>query len=511
MNIFTRLKKSLRFGPGKGELIQFSEKAADSISEEIATRAASWDFFGLSLYLPNPDPVLRKQGNSQTVYRDLLVDARIGAAVGSRKAGTLRRNWKIDQGESQGPVFELIQETFKALDIHRITSSILDAVYYGYSPQEIIWNPKTWTPVDIVGKPPEWFTFGVNNDLRFKSKSAPFVGVEVSPNQIICPVYNGSYKNPYGEPLAAKVFWPATFKKGSWRFWITFTEKYGMPWVIGKHPVGADQVMIDKMADNLENMVQDAIAVIPSGAEVDIKQSGTTANADIYERLITQANSEISTAILGHAGAGESTPGKLGNDTAGMEVREDLIDADVKLVESTFNQVIKIILSVNGITSPAPCFRIFEDEGIDISLAQRDEKLAPVLTASGFKFSRTYLINNYKLSDTDLEAIPAVIPAAPAPAFSEKAPESLEDQILKLAMFQEFGRSQEPIQDAIFAEILTAIKDQGKIEVPAPVVNVSPVFEVPAPVVYHEANPKKAWNFTRDEDGRIIGAIPGGE
>lgn len=33
-------------------------------------------------------------------------------------------------------------------------------------------------------------------------------------------------------------FWPVAFKKGGMKFWLRFAEKFGSPWVIGKHPRG---------------------------------------------------------------------------------------------------------------------------------------------------------------------------------------------------------------------------------------------------------------------------------
>lgn len=42
------------------EFVSFSEPKK-SLSEQIASRDRSMDFYGLRMYLPNPDPILKAQ------------------------------------------------------------------------------------------------------------------------------------------------------------------------------------------------------------------------------------------------------------------------------------------------------------------------------------------------------------------------------------------------------------------------------------------------------------------
>ncbi|UGD90289.1 DUF935 domain-containing protein [Escherichia coli] len=50
------------------------------------------------------------------------------------------------------------------------------------------------------------------------------------------------------------------------KFWLRFAEKFGSPWVIGKHPRGANDAEIEKLLDSMEQMVEDAVAAIPMTA-----------------------------------------------------------------------------------------------------------------------------------------------------------------------------------------------------------------------------------------------------
>lgn len=99
--------------------------------------------------------------------------------------------------------------------------------------------------------------------------------------------------------MLSKVFWQVVFKKGGLKFWTIFTEKYGMPHIIGKHPRGASQEETNTLADMLERMIQDAIAVIPDDSSVEIKEADKSSSAEIFEKLIDKMNAEISKAIIG--------------------------------------------------------------------------------------------------------------------------------------------------------------------------------------------------------------------
>ena len=94
---------------------------------EIATRKRSLNFYSLSLYLPDPDIVLRKQGKDMKVYNELLCDSHVFACVQSRKSGVLSLEWDINRGLDKDKNAKLIEDLLKKLDIYRFINDILDA------------------------------------------------------------------------------------------------------------------------------------------------------------------------------------------------------------------------------------------------------------------------------------------------------------------------------------------------------------------------------------------------
>jgi hypothetical protein len=98
-----------------------------SITQEIATRQRSIDFYALGMFLPNPDPVLKRQGKDVRVYTELLSDGHLGGCVTSRKAGVRKLNWGIDRGKAKSRQAKVIEALFADLDLDRIVTEILDA------------------------------------------------------------------------------------------------------------------------------------------------------------------------------------------------------------------------------------------------------------------------------------------------------------------------------------------------------------------------------------------------
>lgn len=383
-----------------------------NLTEEIATRKRALNFYSLANILPDPDIVLRKQGKDMRIYKELLCDPHVFACVQSRKAGVLSLDWDINRGIDKDENTENIFKLLKFLDIHKLINDILDSTLYGFQPLEIIWQKNKSgyiLPTKIIAKPPEWFCFDDDNNLKFRTKEN-YYG-ELLPNKkFLLAQNNPSYNNPYGERTLSRVFWNVTFKKGGMKFWVVFTEKYGMPHLIGKHPRGATKEETNTLADMLEEMVQDAIAVIPDDSSVEIQEASKSSSAEIYEKLIDKMNAEISKAILGQTLTTEiGSTGSYAAANTHMAVRQDIIDSDKKLVESVINQLIAWIYEINFSNAEIPIFEMFAPEDVDLTLAQRDK----ILSETGVKFTKEYFIKNYGLEDDDFEIREDILPINP--------------------------------------------------------------------------------------------------
>lgn len=425
-----------------GTFMRFSEPAttSGSLSEEIAVRSRSLDYYAIgNMYLPNPDPVLKAQGKDIQVYNDLRIDDRVSGSMTNRFNATMALDWQIDKGKSsKSRQAKAVKAIFDKLPLNRIMGEILQARSFGYAPLEVIWGQRDGinVPFDLLLKPQRWFVYGQSNELRFRSRDHLMDGEELPPRKFLCPTNESSYDNPYGLGLLSRCFWPVTFKKGGWRFWIQFSEKYGQVWPIGKLPRTATPEQINEMLDILSRMIQDGASVIPDDGSVDFKESGTKgATSALYKDIIAEANNAISTVWLGHAGAGESVSGELGGGKGvAVNVRDDLRDSDKSLVEEALNQLIDWICEVNWNTAEsAPRFSLWEEEEVDGKQATRDKDLTESLQRSGLRLTKDYYLREYNLEDGDIEDAPAQQPSA-GPALPGQPVESAAH-----AQFAEFN------------------------------------------------------------------------
>lgn len=421
--IYVSPTEFVRFGESRGA-------ARRGLAQDIATRHRSPDFTALGLYLPNPDPILKKQGKDVSVYTDLRSDAHVGGCIRRRKAGVVKMEWRVERGAASSRMAKLAEAALRGLDMDRLMRETLDAPLLGWQPLEVMWSADggAMRPLEVVAKPSKWFHFDAEAQLRFKSREAPFDGELLPPRKFLVPAQEASYANPYGFAELSMCFWPTVFKRGGLKFWVRFTEKFGTPWLVGKVPRGTGKKEQLELLDQLESMVQDAVAVIPDDGTVEVVEAaGKTGSAELYENLLMFCRSEVAIALLGQNQTTESSANRA-SATAGLQVTEELRDSDARLVESTVNQLLRWVVDLNeGEAAPAPTFELYEQEEVDKLQAERDE----ILTRAGAKLSREYFMRTYDLEEGDIEAavappaaplaVPAVLPGAaplpvPAPA-----------------------------------------------------------------------------------------------
>lgn len=386
------------------------------LTDHIATRERSPDFVALGMYLPNPDPVLKKMGKDIDVYRALRGDAHTGGCIRRRKAAVKSLEWRLERGKASARMTKIVQGVFDALDLDALISEMLDAVLYGYQPLEVMWaraDGRAPLPQRIVGKPAQWFIFDSDARLRFRSREHLMQGELLPDRKFLLARQEATYANPYGFPDLSMCFWPVTFKKGGLRYWVKFAEKYGMPWAVGKQPRNSPKAESEKLLDQLEAMIEEAVAVIPDDASVEMLQAtGASGNADAYRELLMFCRSEVAIALLGQNQSTEASSTNA-SATAGLNVAAEIRDGDAGMVEAVLNtQLIRWIVDLHeGESAPAPVFELYEQEEVSKAQAERDE----ILNRTGVTFTPAYFKRVYELQDDDIAEAPAPAPPPTVP------------------------------------------------------------------------------------------------
>lgn len=387
----------------------FAEETPRDLAGHIATRARSGDFSSFFGLLPNPDIVLRRMGKLIDVYRELSADAHVKGCLRRRRGAVKAMERGFERsGQAKGRLAKNLRDVFADLPIARIIEQACAGADFGYQPFEVLWGQVGGlrVPVDVVAKPPEWFGFDDNNTLRFKSRSAMLTGEELPPMRFLLARNNPTYLNPYGEADLASAFWPTTFKRGGLKFWVTFTEKYGTPWAVGKQPRTATPQDARELVGKLEAMVRDAVAAIPDDSSVELLTVSNGANAELFERLLFFCRSEVSIALLGNNQSIEASA-NLASSKAAQGVEADLRDAMAEMVAETMNELARWVAQVNWGATDVPVYELWEQEEVDEKLAKRDQ----ALKGAGADFSKQYFTRAYGLEEGDLvDAEPEVKP-----------------------------------------------------------------------------------------------------
>jgi len=359
--------------------------------------------------LPDPDKILEENGYDYSVLRDLLEDPHLAATIQQRKNQVLQMGWEIENvsnTELKNQAVEIIAK----LDLKRIGSEILDAINYGFQVSEIEWQIKDnkIMPVDIIGKPQEWFIYSRDNELLLRKKVNGFYiyadGEKLPEHKFIVSQHSHTYTNPYGEKLLSKVFWPVTLKKTTRNFWQAMIEKYGMPYLVSYYAAGASETEKQDLIDSINEIVENQGGLLPADTLLDFKESPKYDVGQLYKNLIDHYNNEISKAILTETLTIEvSSTGSYKIADIHREMLEYLGISDKKLIELGINKVLKswCILNYGEDVKDIPKLKLKKKEKVIESSAGRDK----TLTEMGVVFTEQYYRKRYNLTEKDFKLI----------------------------------------------------------------------------------------------------------
>ena len=397
-------------------------KANDSEVQQILKVIATNPMYGhhfMQAFLPNPDKILEKigYGGSRGVelYEQITYDPHVRSCTQSRYSGTLGLLWAVNRGTEPNTQALFIEKIFNNLKLRKIIKEMLDATAYGFKPLEVLWKRfnNQIVPDAIIGKPPSWFQFDSNNLLRFYDMKS-MAPILPPAHKFVLVQCDDSYDNPYGKGFLATCWWAWTFKKGGMKFWVKFVEKYGIPWVHGKYPRGSDTKEVDALFDDLDSMIQDGVITTPVDCEVNTMNAVGTSSSDLFVRLEDFCNIEMSKAILSSTLTTEQSP-QGGSNALGqthLQVRQDIIDSDKRMIEDAFNTLIKWIIDFNfDFVEDYPKFELYAEENIDKDLATRDVEL---WKSGWIKPTQKYVDEHYGDDAGDMIVLDAPVTAGAA-------------------------------------------------------------------------------------------------
>ena len=376
-------------------------KKKDSLTAELSSMRSNGAIWS---NLPNTEIEALKIGKTYSALRELKNDSHLYSCVQSRKSGALMLEWKTLPNNAEARAIELIERSLAKLDELTIMRNILEAPLLGFQPLEIIWelDNNDFIVSDIKPKLQEDFVFTNNGELRLRSFEVAN-GAVLPPMKVLCPRYEANPASQYGSPLLAKCFWLVKYKNGANKLWAECCEKYGLPSLVGKVNRSATLEESREIADALAAMGANTAVVVPHDIDLEFKEHNRIGSNDLFYSFIKHCNDEISKALLSQTLTTELGYG--GSYAAAMthfKVRREIILADAKLIEKTFNELFSFILQANNIEGSVPQFSLILNDSDNTQRIERDKI---IMQYGGVKFSQDYWIRNYGFKEEDFDLI----------------------------------------------------------------------------------------------------------
>ena len=352
---------------------------------------------------PDPDEALRRAGIRREGLRVVEMDDEVTAALDTRREAVVGTPWRFEGGAAR---WRAEMEAELRPHIETLLRGAFAAVPYGYSVIEVVYrNDGARAGIArAIERPFEWFSpqpDGVTANLR--DPAGPPAGVPMDPRKCLLTVRQPTARNPYGEALLSRVYWPWFFRQHGWQYWMRWLERYGTPLLVGK-TTGDAQTMANTLAEALAGSAlavggQDSVEAVQAAA-------GTTHFAD-FDAVICR---RVQKLILGQTLTTDaSSGGSYAAAKVADGVRTDRRNADLRLVSGTVQRLVDALWGFNARAGEAPRFVMADDTGLEVARAERD---AILVEKVGVRLTPEYIAERYDLEPGDFTmSDPAQAPA----------------------------------------------------------------------------------------------------
>ena len=396
------------------------------VTTEIATTGDGRDitrpYVDAMGYLPPADKILKLRGGyNYELYEEILRDDQVQATFTQRRLAVVSKPTQVTPGGQRRidkKAAEFIEETLQHIRWDTVTERMLYGRFYGYAVAEALWaRDGAQVVLDrLKVRNRRRFVFGPDFKPKLVTLAQP--NGEALPEQKFWWFATGADHDdePYGLGLGHWLYWPVTFKRSQTAFWLIFLEKFGQPTVVGKYAKGANE---DEKRDLLKATQAprvDSGLIHPADMEIDLLEAARSGTAD-YLAFYDRMDAAIAKVVVGQTMTTDDGSSKSQSETH-YKVRQDLIEADARLVNDSFNRsIVKWLIDWNfpGAAYPAVARELTEAPDLH-KLALRDK----FIHGMGFTPTRDYIENTYSV-EIEEAAEPQGGNAEEHPALAEAA------------------------------------------------------------------------------------------
>lgn len=354
----------------------------------------------------DPDVVLKKLQLPRSTLRNLESDDEISGAMDTRREALITTPWRLE-GDDQ-LIIDFVHDQITP-HVDGTLRGAFDAIGFGYSVQEIIYKKLDggFSGLKSVSiKPFEWFTPNNNGELIYHQNDAAGTMTNGQVGTIVDTTFKflltqkqATYKNPFGEALYSRLYWPWFFRHQMWRFWMQYLERFGSPFMLGK---GNDP---NALAESLSQAYHNAVIAVGADDEVEVV-SPSKGGAD-FEKVETALVKRMQKRILGQTLTTDvSEGGSYAAAKIHEGVRQDKRHADIRLCVNTVQTLVNALTYINFPGRPPPIYVMEDGKDLQPERAERDEKLYNI----GVRFNEKYFKRTYDINDDEFVLAQEQIP-----------------------------------------------------------------------------------------------------
>jgi phage gp29-like protein len=267
-------------------------------------------------------------------------DPRLGGLLETRRKAVLGCEYRLIPRSGDGHSLESqetadVTEAMRMLErarFHGLIEHLVGALDVGYSGSLIDWLPggagiRRFHPIHCTA----WVFDRQGNPALVNRDNEKVPLYDRNPYSYVFHTNAASGTSCVRSGLGRKLAWLWYFKHTDMRYWLRYTEKFGIPFLISKVSK-ADYDDADRRAkilDDLKKIGADGAFLTTSEGGVETASLAGHDNST-HERLIAYIDRSYAISILGQLGSSEGQSGQLGNNQSMENVREDLKEDDCK-------------------------------------------------------------------------------------------------------------------------------------------------------------------------------------